>query len=97
MNVNIGVGEGIMIAAFVLSLLGIAYKLGRLESRKIDREEFEELREKFDEDKIAHNDALNAQRILCSQSFSKKIERIHDRIDELYKMARNGGITIKDG
>lgn len=96
MNVNIGVGEGIMIAAFVLSLLGISYKLGRLDSRKIDREEFEELRLRIDAERTAHNDALNAQRVLCSQSFSKKVSRIHERIDQLFTMARNGGITIKD-
>lgn len=38
------VGAGIAVAAFTLSMLGVAYKVGRIEQSKIGREEYEKHR-----------------------------------------------------
>ncbi len=38
------VGTGIAVAAFTLSMLGVAYKVGKVEKSKIGREEYEKHR-----------------------------------------------------
>jgi len=41
----ISLGTGVTIAAFLLSMLGVAYKVGRIEQSKIGRTEYEKHRQ----------------------------------------------------